>query len=300
MMNVSAIKALSALSEIKAIFDGATSQTENFELRTLVEVENTDSREWNRAIPSLKMDENNTMQLICDSTSKPQLYAIAGYLMATVLGPFIGKILDPFVGNGIGLSYFLDGLGAKSIEGIETSDITDFPNRKTITGYSSSFEICNAASANVCDASILLVFDAPPFPGESLNYCNYADVKLVMRYTMDKLKKIKKCPDLKFYVLLLGEIGAGCNTAGIFNWLNGHPHLTRIYHRYIYKKSDSEFKGHRELLLFRVVIRKGKIEYPLDNIKRSDLTDDPPIMVEISHVENVAGFYNARLLNDSL
>jgi hypothetical protein len=288
----------SAIKAFSAIFEGAASQTEDFDPHTLAKVENADSREWDRAIPSLKMDKNNTMQLSCASTSKPELYAIAGYLMATVLGPFIGKILEPFFGNGLGLSYFLDGLGAKSIECIETSDITDFPNRRTITGYSSSFNICNAASANVCNANILLVFDAPPYSGDDLTYNNYADVKLSMRYILDKLEKMKKCPDLKFYILFLGEIGAGCNTAGIFNWLNSHPHLTRIYHRYIYKKSDSAFKGHRELLLFRVVIRKGKIEYPFDNIKRADLTDDPPVMVETRHVENVASFYYAKELND--
>jgi hypothetical protein len=224
--------------------------------------------------------------------------------MSTLLGSFIGRILDPFVGNGIGLQYFLQGMHSKcdeniqGIHGIETSDITDFPNRVAISG--ASFQLCNAASANVSNANILLLFDVPPHQGRELNFCNFADVKLVMRFISNKLKIIKKNKSLKFYVLLLGEIGAGCNTAGIFNWLNEHPHLARIYHRYIYKKSDSIFKGHREILLFRVVKSKFSeisAEYPLDNIKRVDLTDDPPYMVETSHLRNVASFYLAKHLN---
>jgi hypothetical protein len=296
-MDFSQLEAFSAIKTLTDIFEGAISQTENFSPSTLIEVENADSKKWDCAIKTLKVDKNNTMQLIGDSTSKSELYIIAGYLMATVLGPQVGNILDPFVGNGFGLRYFLWGLGARYIEGIQTSDITDFSNRILITMCKSSFHICNAASANVSSANILLVFDAPPYPGRELDFCNFADVKLIMRFIETTLKKIKKCPNLKFYVLLLGEIGAGCNTAGIFNWLNSHQHLARIYHRYIYKKSNSLFKGHRELLLFRVVIRKYDIEYPLDNIKRADLTDDPPVMVETSHVDNVASFYYAKKLD---
>jgi hypothetical protein len=282
------------------IFEKAISQDKNFSPAILTEVEDTNPKKWDLYTKTLKADKNNADQLTNDGTSKSQLYTIAGYLMATLLDKQESRFLDPFAGNCCGLRYFLQGFGeSKYIKGIEISDITNFSNRVFISG--SNFQLCNAASANIDRTNILLLFDVPPYPGRKLNFCNFADVKLIMRYISAKLKIIKKKSNLKFYILLLGEIGAGCNTAGIFNWLNGHPHLARIYHRYIYITEFSGFKGHREILLFRVVLDKSKAsEYPLDNIKRIDLTNDPPYMVETSHLRIVTSLYLSKYLNDAI
>lgn len=293
--------ALSAIKEIIDIFKGASSQKDIFLTTVLDEVETANSEEWDLCNNILKNDKNNNGQSIDEATSKDQIYTIAGYLMSIILPiKFAIKIMDPFIGNAIGLNYFLTGLD-RNVESIESSDITDFPNRVPLVSHKNNltFTLCNAASANVDNANILLMFDVPPASGDKLNFSNYADVKLIMRYVAKKLKIMLTSPKLEFYVLFLGEIGAGCNTAGIFNWLNKHPHLARIYHRYIYKRTDSVFKGHREILLFRVVLNKKNVkEYPLDNIDRSDLTDNPPFMIEMSHLSNIASFYIAKHLNN--
>jgi len=295
--------ALSAIREFIDIFKGASSQKEIFIPAVLDEVEEANPEEWDLCNNILKDNKNNNMQSIDEATSKNQIYTIAGYLMSIILPVnFIIKLMDPFIGNAIGLNYFLMGLD-RDVESIESSDITDFLNRAPLVSNNChvTFTLCNAASANVDSANVLLLFDVPPSSGGELNFSNYADVKLLMRYVAKKLKIMLTNPKLEFYVLLLGEIGAGCNTAGIFNWLNKHPHLARIYHRYIYKRTDSVFKGHREILLFRVVLKKKCIkEYPLDNIDRLDLTDDPPFMVEMGHLSNVASFYLAKHLNKNL
>ena len=72
------------------------------------------------------------------------------------------------------------------------------------------------------------------------------------------------------FLVIGGEIGAGCNTDIFWLWVNEHPNLQRLFHRYAYLSRNETV--HREVLLFKIVYAKqANDDAPLDSRDRVDI-----------------------------
>lgn len=302
---------LDALNILKKTFEGAD-QTEEIPSDVLEEIKQAPIDRWDRCLLDIQDDKNNKHQLLAsEPTSKRELYSLAGILLAIVApNSTVMRIADPYHGNGIGFDLFIQALKdcdkESLISNIRISDVTEMPNRRLISvnGFLFPLTLTNAASANINGINILVLFDGLPYSGGTFNPPNHSDTKLLMRWIKSSLKKIKSNPNLPFYLIMGGEIGAGSFTSGIFKWVNDHPNLFRICHRYLYKQNNSGFKGHREILMFRVVsLDKKRItdiqESSFDSLDRIH-SILPPCIVDMGHVENIQSMYDAKGLNEQI
>lgn len=242
----------------------------------LEELKDKDLNYWDQYIPEWRLQGNNSMMEKSITTSKFLLFTEGIFPICKTLASHIGvqpiSVAFPYTGNNIATNNAIRQLLRANIpiKDVFTSDITSFPNR-VHTIIPSEFEEVTAPKSRITGINVLFIIDAPPNSSNCPDALS--DVKLIMDYIESRHQCLCINGNDYGYIVIAGEIGAGCNTDGMYNFLLEHSHLQLLHHKYAYKRIDSvrgSDMGHREVMLFRIVeALEENVE--LDDLNREDI-----------------------------